>query len=399
MTWAWVLAGVGLLVGGLGMTAAVAAASVRRVDLYRWVAHQWAGAQIAGAMLVAPWRVVSAANGVVTLGALAGALGLAGVITLLPFPLDVVVLLGVIVPVALFALYVTPRVVGWRWPEPLVRRAVPWIDRLAFLFTPFLPVPSESRARTALSALFQHDADDPLPGRDELTVLSGVLAFTERQVREVMTPRTDIVALREDASPDEIARLIADSGYSRIPVYRESLDNIIGMIYAFDLLKVGSGEELPLRPVAMAPSSKHCADLLFEMQRQRHQFAVILDEYGGTAGIATFEDLLEELVGEIFDEYDGRPFTEAPSVEIMEATGATPAEQIAARFDVDLPSQVETVGGLLSRAAGRIPRTGERLTVYGLEFDVLHATPNRVERVLIRRGPVPVVPLAPDSHR
>src|SRR5438034_1333768 len=102
----------------------------------------------------------------------------------------------------------------------------------------------------------------------------------------------------------DVARMLAESGYSRLPVYRDSLDNIVGVVYAFDLLKVGPDGELPLRPVSVVPASKRCADLLVEMQRERRQFAVVLDEFGGTAGIATFEDLLEELVGEIFDEGD-----------------------------------------------------------------------------------------------
>lgn len=248
-----------------------------------------------------------------------------------------------------------------------------------------------------LSDMGQPDRADELLETEELTVLSGVLAFSERSVREVMTPRTDVVAVREGAALEEIVRLLAESGYSRIPVYRESLDNIVGMVYAFDVLKIEPGAALPLRPVATAPASKRCADLLFEMQRQRRHFAVVLDEYGGTAGIATFEDLLEELVGEIFNEYDVRAIDEGPSVDLVEATGTTPLDEVETRFGVDFGVQVETVGGLLARAAGRIPRAGERFAAGGLEFDVLRATPNRVEEVLIRRGVAPVVQLPLDG--
>ncbi len=190
--------------------------------------------------------------------------------------------------------------------------------------------------------------------------------------------------------------MFLESGYSRLPVYRESLDHLIGMIYAFDLLKIAPGAELPLRPIATAPASKRASHLLFEMQRDRRQIAVVLDEYGGTAGIVTFEDLLEELIGEIFDEHDGLAglaTTPGAPVQLMEVSGGAPVEDVVAAFDVNLPDTAETVSGLLTRLAGRIPNTGERYLVAGLEFDVLDATPNRLERVLIRRGPVPLVSL------
>jgi len=154
------------------------------------------------------------------------------------------------------------------------------------------------------------------------------------------------------------------------------------------LLKVTPAAELPLRQVTTAPGSKPSADLLFEMQRERRQFAVVLDEYGGTAGIVTFEDLLEELVGEIFEEYDSRTQGDGVGSDVVEASGATETEEIAARFHVALPAGSETIGGLLARAAGRIPQAGERYLLGGLEFDILTATPVRLERVLVRRGPV-----------
>src|SRR6185295_14325063 len=139
---------------------------------------------------------------------------------------------------------------------------------------------------------------------DELVMVGGVMAFSVRPVREVMTPRTDIVAVDEGAALEDIRMVFAQSGYSRIPVYRGTLDEIIGMLHAFDLFKLRPGDPLPIRPVAMAPASRSCGDLLLDMQRERRHLAVLLDEFGGTLGIATLEDLLEELVGEIFDEHD-----------------------------------------------------------------------------------------------
>jgi CBS domain containing-hemolysin-like protein len=221
-------------------------------------------------------------------------------------------------------------------------------------------------------------------GEEEIVVLAGVLTFTERAVREVMTPRTQIVALDESATAYAAATRFTESGYSRLPVFRESLDHITGMVYVFDVLKVEGTDRLPVRPVLAVPASRRCADLLFDMQRERRQLAVVLDEFGGTAGIVTLEDLLEELVGEISDETD-RPMAESlPVPDLLDVTGTERVSEIAARFRVDLPGDRETVGGLLAKALGRIPRTGERVVLGGLEFDVLSATPTRVERVVVR---------------
>jgi CBS domain containing-hemolysin-like protein len=194
---------------------------------------------------------------------------------------------------------------------------------------------------------------------------------------------------------EELGRMFMESGFSRIPIYRESLDDTIGMIYAFDLLKVAPGAELPLRPIATIPGSKHAGEALFELQRDRRQVAIVLDEFGGTAGMVTFEDLLEELVGEIFDEHDGRVPPPRAALTVVEVDGTTEVEQIEETFGVELPEGSATVAGLLARLAGRIPEAGERYLVAGLEFDVLAATPARLERVLIRPGPVHTVQLRP----
>ena len=209
-----------------------------------------------------------------------------------------------------------------------------------------------------------------------------------------MTARTEIVAVSEGASIPDVARIVAESGYSRLPVYRDSLDNIVGMVYAFDLLTATAGGALPLRPVVVAPGSKLCADLLFEMQRERRQFAVLLDEFGGTAGILTLDDLLGVLVTAVFGEAERTALEEGGAAQgVLEVDGSTPASDVAARFAAQLPLAAETVGGLLARLAGRIPRAGERFTLQELEFDVLAAGPTRVDRVVVRRLPIAVTPL------
>jgi CBS domain containing-hemolysin-like protein len=266
------------------------------------------------------------------------------------------------------------------------------MERVYRVLAPVLPG-AEQTPRGDLASVLRAGHPESLLEQDELTVFSGVVAFAERPVREVMTPRADVVAVPERASIHEIGRFFGESGYSRLPVYRDSVDNIVGMFYAFDVIKVAPAGRLPLRPILAVPGSKRCADLLYDMQHERRQFAVVLDEFGGTAGIATLEDLLEELVGEIFDEHDAATPAESPAPDLVEADGATVSGDIAARFGVDLPGEAETVGGLLSRHLGRIPATGERFLLAGLEFDVVAATPTRVERVVIRRGPVAPVPL------
>ncbi|MDF3053662.1 MAG: HlyC/CorC family transporter [Geminicoccaceae bacterium] len=234
---------------------------------------------------------------------------------------------------------------------------------------------------------------------DELMMVGGVMAFSSRPVREVMTPRTDIVAIEENAPLEEIRLIFAGSGYSRIPGIRGTLDDIIGMLHAFDLFKLEPGDPLPVRPVAVTPASRSCGDLLLDMQRERRHFAVVLDEFGGTLGIATLEDLLEELVGEIFDEHDEevRP-TPATAPTLFETDGNVSIQAIEERFGVSLPAgRSTTVGGLLVEWAGRIPNAGERFYVQGLEFDVLQASQTRIERLLIRSGATSAVQLFPST--
>jgi len=144
-------------------------------------------------------------------------------------------------------------------------------------------------------------------------------------------------------------------------------------------------DRLPLRPVLAIPASRRCADVLFEMQRERRHLAVVLDEFGGTAGIVTLDDLLGELVGEIFDERDGVT-ADAGETELLDVDGALGVQEIADRFGVTLPGGRETLGGMLTTALGRIPRIGERVVLGQLEFDVVQASATRVERVIVRRA-------------
>lgn len=220
----------------------------------------------------------------------------------------------------------------------------------------------------------------------ETEIIASVVRFGEMTVSEVMTPRTAIFAVDEAIHPREMARLIAQAGYSRVPVYRGAIDEIVGMVHVFDVLKT-RGEGAPeLRPVVHAPSTKRCNEMLFEMLRERMHLGIVLDEYGGTAGLVTLEDLLEELVGDIRDEHD-EPAPDkgtAPEKAII-TDGSTPLNEVMARLGQPVPdgdSLDRPIGGVLVRVLGRVPTVGERFHLAGLEVTVVDAEPARVARVL-----------------
>lgn len=388
----WFLIVGGTLVAALGMVTAVGSACANSMELYRWIttrAHERGGAH---ALLAAPERITDAAEAIAVVGILVASAGLRVVLANGFSGLLLAAALVGAVPALLVIVYSLPDRIGERWTDGVVRWVVPLVDRSAVLLAPITRLSPGPHSEGAVVGGIDHGTGQRLDTK-ELNVVSGVLAFTERPVREVMTPRTDITAVSEGTSVEEVGRVFGESGHSRIPVYHESLDNIVGMYYAFDLLKLSPGSELLVRPVTMAPGSRPCADLLFEMQRERHQMAVILDEYGGTAGIATFEDLLEELVEETVEPLSPVSVKESGEEPVIEVSGATPSEDVAARLHANLPTDAETIGGLLARAAGRIPCAGERYELAGLEFDILAATATRVERVAVRRGTVRTIHL------
>jgi putative hemolysin len=393
MTWLALLAGLAIAV--FGAVAGTALVSVSRMELTRAVAGQLKGgtgslAWIAEMEELLGVTAVLTALGVVLVGAAIPAflpgLALAAVVLFLVL---------VAVPGVILLGYLVPRWLARPRAEALRNRIVPVLRPIAKVVGLVLParaVPGVSELRT----LWREGAAAGLAADEELLMVGGIMTFTERPVREVMTPRTDVVAVGESDSLDDIRAVFAQSGYTRLPVYRGTLDEIVGMLHAFDLFKLEPGDRLPIRPVANCPASRNCGDLLLDMQRERRHLAVVLDEFGGTLGIVTLEDLLEELVGEIFDEHDGRPAAPGGGPVLREADGATPIDALEAEFEVRLPHvRTTSIGGLIAELAGRIPQAGERFLLAGLEVDVLQATPTRVERVLIRRAPATPVVLAP----
>jgi CBS domain containing-hemolysin-like protein len=390
---------VGVILGGIGTAMSVAAGAVNRMEMYRWIAGRQTGAHAARILLASPERTMGASLGLAVGGALLAGAGLGAVLEDMPVHWLVTAVLLIAVPLLVTAMYAFPRMAGRRWAEQVIRSVLPKVVRLAPILNPVHPKDSTVRPRNDLARSRADAVTADTTDTEEIGLVSGVLAFTERSVREVMTPRTEIVAVREGASLGDIGSTFAESGFSRIPVYHDSLDNIVGMYYVLDLLKLAPGAELNVRPVAETPTSRPCADLLFGMQRDRRQLTVVLDEYGGTAGIATLQDLLEELVDETFEAVEPWHEVEPAGTEVIEVPGTTPAEEIAEKFAVHLPEDAETIGGMLTRALGRIPRAGERFELAGLEFDVLVASVTRVERVAVRRGAKPAVRLTPESGK
>jgi len=382
----------GLVLAALSAAVGVAAAAVSQLELTRWVSYKLRGAGAAAGVLEHPGRILATANALTTIGTVAAASAIPALLARTTPTMLGILTVAVAVPLLVSAAYLVPRVVGRRWAEPIVARAVPRFEKLATLLAPFIAWRDPSK-RSALAAALTNADTDALASADEMAVVSGVLAFADRPVRELMTPRTAIVAIPEGLLAAEAAHVYMQAGYSRYPVYKTSLDEVVGVAHAFDLLKLAADAPVPVRPTLLVPGTTRAADLMLEMQRGRGHLAVVLDEFGGAAGLITFEDLLRDLVSEIFEPVELSPKPE-PAARILELEGNALATRLADGLGIALPAHdAQTVGGLLVQALGRIPRAGERFTLGGLEFDILAATPTRVERVAVRPGPVRAVPL------
>jgi CBS domain containing-hemolysin-like protein len=238
----------------------------------------------------------------------------------------------------------------------------------------------------------ERDAETEAHG-DERRMLQSIVGFGEILAREVMTPRPDIVAIKADKTVAALRALFREQQYSRYPVFNENLDNIAGFVLAKDLLLVEEAnmdEHLVstlIRPATFVPETKRVPDLLKEFQKGQLQLAIVVDEYGGTAGLVTIEDLLEEIVGEIRDEYDVE--TE-PIVDegqgVFVVSGKVDVDEVADRLGVDIEREgFETVGGYLLSHLGRVPGVGETFEVDDLTVEVLEAERRRIHKVRVRR--------------
>ena len=257
--------------------------------------------------------------------------------------------------------------------------------------------PVEEDGGEVAHAYLEAGAQEGLIEGEERRLLESVVDFGETLVREVMTPRPDIIAVPEAATLFDVRQIFGEQQYSRVPVYRDSLDQIIGFVFVKDLIRLpldlqGDEPVIPrlLRPAHFVPETKRVSDLLKEFQRQQIQSAVVVDEYGGTAGLVTIEDLLEEIVGEIRDEYD----VESEPVQdeghgVFVFTGNVGIHELNSRLGVDIPPEgFGTVGGYLLDHLQRVPAVGEHIDLDGLHVEVLEAETRRVTRVRVRRQEV-----------
>ena len=259
--------------------------------------------------------------------------------------------------------------------------------------SPATPVTGEeaaAEANEAAQAFIDTAAEEGLIEGEERKLLQSIVDFGDTLVREVMTPRPDIVAIRSEATVGDLRALFREQEYSRFPVYRESLDNIAGFAFVKDLVALSASDDSRpitglLRPAVVVPETKRVPELLKQFQRQQTQIAIVVDEYGGTAGLVTIEDLLEEIVGEIRDEYD------VESEAIIDEgngrfvfSGKVDVDEVMQRLKVQIEREgFETVGGYLMSHIGRVPTVGERFEIDSLVVEILDAERRRVNKVRI----------------
>jgi putative hemolysin len=232
----------------------------------------------------------------------------------------------------------------------------------------------------------------------EMEIIHSVFEFTDTPVRKIMVPRPKVFALDADTPPGEVGTLIVESGFSRIPVYERSIDNVVGVVYVKDALRLFEKRQpvvirKVLHPVHLVPETKKVGELLKELQKRRSHMAVVVDEHGSVAGLVTLEDLLEQIVGEIQDEYD---WEERPVEKMRDGSmvveGTVPAAELRETYRVPLPEsgEFETVAGFMLERLGSVPRGGEVVALEDWRLTVVDVERNRISKVKIEKLPVPV---------
>jgi putative hemolysin len=309
-------------------------------------------------------------------------------------------------PIMLIFGEVMPKAVAREWATPLIRSLFRVIEFMSWVLAPFTwganavvgkalalfgRTPSSARhfvSREELKVLLQMEPEEADVTVTEAEMIDKIFDLGQKTVREIMVPLVDVTALPANAHPDDAVRLIAERGFSRIPLFTDRVFNLIGFVTAMDLLRRGaqvSDLRSILRPATYAPETKRIDDLLREMQKGRIQLAVVVDEYGGAVGIVTIEDILEQIVGEIEDEHDRTPATvdRLPDGSYRVA-GRVSIDELNESLDWELPKgDFETVAGLVLSTVNRIPSVGEVFQVGRYAFTVLEADERRILRVRI----------------
>ena len=227
---------------------------------------------------------------------------------------------------------------------------------------------------------------------DEGRMVQSIVDLGDKVVREIMTPRPELVVVRREANLAELRRLFMDEKYSRVPVYEENLDHVVGLVHAIDVLSYadrspGDPIDSLIRPVKFVPETKKVSDLLREFQRSRSTIAMVVDEYGGTSGLLTVEDILEEIVGEIHDEFDedvGEEFVQEGDGVFL-VSGRADVDVLKEKLGLDVNGKgFDTVSGLVLSTLGRVPQSGEAIDYHGLTIEVVDAEGQRINKVRIR---------------
>lgn len=254
-----------------------------------------------------------------------------------------------------------------------------------------------------IQQLIDEGEEEGVITEDEGEMIQGIFSFRDTIAREVMVPRTDVTALKADEPIEEVVRTIVESGHSRIPIYEETLDNIIGIVHAKDLLKywgqTGIEASKFVRPPYYVPETTKISVVFQELRSRKSHMAIVLDEYGGTSGILTLEDIIEEIIGDIMDEYDNEEVWIVPNQDgSITVDARLDVEDLEDYLRVDLPEgKFESVGGLIISLLGRVPHVGEKVVIDGIEMEVLLATDRKIEKIIVRRitpveGAVTVIP-------
>ena len=316
---------------------------------------------------------------------------------------------------ALLFLQIIGRALAVQHPMDTALRIVSPLRWLIFLVSPIvwlimriaqaLGVADEQSERNiflsedGLRLLLNMGDGERLIEEDERELIDSIFRFSETTVGEVMVPRVDVVALPKDTPLMEALEVIVSAGHSRIPLYEETIDRIVGVLYAKDLLtcfrdgRIDITVEVIMRPPYFVPETAMVDDLLADLQQKRTHLAIVVDEYGGTAGIVTIEDLLEEIVGEIQDEYDSEP----PMIQAQEdgsfiVNGRMDVDDLNRELDVHLPADDEnynTLAGVIYAHLQRVPEPGDAFDLDGVHIEVLKVNDNRIEEVLLTlRGEV-----------
>ena len=339
-------------------------------------------------------------------------------ISLSSFQQDRFVLFGLLGGLVLAGIFrqIIPLFISTRDPEgtllfllPVIR---PLLPLMAFAADPFHRLFDRSRRKEQeledgeedeeqdagddIQAFIDVGEAEGILEEEEGELIQSILEFGDTRVSEVMTPRPDIVAVSAGATVREARDIMVESKYSRLPVYRDQIDNVEGLIYVRDLLQrwAEGNEDGPIsplvRPVYFIPETKPVADLLEEMQKAHEQLSMVIDEYGGVSGLVTVEDILEEIVGEIEDEDIAREELNDIVEQddgCYEVLGSTEIGKIERLFDMEIEADdFTTIAGLVINESGKVPQPGEQLTFRGLELEVLEADERRIGRLRVKRA-------------